>query len=93
MRDWVSVSTGQHRRGVEWTDTRNLPTSRGDRAARSDGGHRGGGPHVPPEEPREALDVLEGRGEGPQTAQDVQEGRWTSPQSPGARRSRPRPTP
>ena len=33
-------------------------------------------------------------GEGPpQTAQDVQEGRWTSPQSPGARRSRPRPTP
>ena len=31
---------------VEWTDTRNLPTSRGDRAARSDGGHRGGGPRT-----------------------------------------------
>ena len=34
-----------------------------------------------------------GRGGFLQTAQDVQEGRWTSPQSPGARRSRPRPTP
>ena len=49
---------------------------------------------MPPEEPREALDVLEGRGRvpprRPQDVQDVQEGRWTSPQSPGARRSRAR---